>query len=585
MGEQLMEIGVDRIRPNPHQPRQAFDEAGLRELADSIQEHGVIEPLIVTQAKEGTFTLIAGERRWRAAQLAGLATVPVVVKPAVNDRTRLELALIENVQRQDLSVAEEARAYAQLAEEFGLSDEQIAQRVGKARSTVANVRRLATLPAPVLEKVGPGPGQISQNVARSLVVAAVHVKPKALISAAKEIVEALQHGNEEGRYSGPDPESIVEELVAEASVPMPNVRECWDLAWPGQTIEAQDQQGVFEIVACSGCPHFIQAARRCAWERCFTAKRAAWREYELERLVKKLGIPAAGADETVTIIHLEWRNERQVRAWVKKPPAHLRLIARVTREKNDHRGDDSYYTHERLGSSAVQLATVDPSALRSKDEKKKARTVVAENESPASQAKRLAQEEKERDERREERARQRKAMYDVDWLGVHTAQICASQVQASGSTLAWLVVFAEEGNSFPVWPVLEDAQEANEKARRTAKGKELETLQREAVLLQMIGHYVAQGYDANWQMDWPGAQTKIEEMSEAMGLKLPKGWNVPPVHRTDHNCHVCGRFTSQDHMTKRDEAEGWQIEREGKRVIRVTCSEKCRKATSEKKIQ
>jgi len=126
---------------------------------------------------------------------------------------------------------------------------------------------------------------------------------------------------------------------------------------------------------------------------------------------------------------------------------------------------------------------------------------------------------------------------------------------------------------------VENAQGANEKERRTTKGKELETLQREAVLLQMIGQSVAQGYDANWQMDWPGAQTQIEELAEAMGLKLPKGWDVPPIHRTDHNCHVCGRFTGMEHITKRDVEAGWDLryqDEKNKASPLVTCSDKCR---------
>ena len=143
----VREVPVDSIRQNSRQPRTNFDAAALDELAASIREHGIIQPLIVSQRAEGDYELVAGERRWRAAQRAGLAQVPVIVRETTSQQL-LELALIENVQRADLNPLEEAHAYQSLKQEFGLSDEQIAQRVGKNnRVTVTNTRRLLKLPA------------------------------------------------------------------------------------------------------------------------------------------------------------------------------------------------------------------------------------------------------------------------------------------------------------------------------------------------------------------------------------------------------------------------------------------------------
>jgi ParB family transcriptional regulator, chromosome partitioning protein len=141
----LREVPVASIRPNPHQPREQFDEQALADLAASIKEHGVLQPLLVTSHADG-YELIAGERRWRAAQRAGLATVPVVVKE-VTAQELLELAIIENVQRADLNPIEEARAYQSLKDEFALSDERIAELVGqRKRETITNARRLLGLP-------------------------------------------------------------------------------------------------------------------------------------------------------------------------------------------------------------------------------------------------------------------------------------------------------------------------------------------------------------------------------------------------------------------------------------------------------
>lgn len=147
-------IPVAEIYPNPHQPRTAFNDEQLAELAASITEHGLIQPLVVTQ-QDGKYVLIAGERRWRASQLAGLEQLPAIVKEAT-PQAMLELAIIENIQRADLNALEEAFAYQQLMEEFGLTQEEVAKRVGKGRSTVANLLRLLTLPANVQQAVSDG---------------------------------------------------------------------------------------------------------------------------------------------------------------------------------------------------------------------------------------------------------------------------------------------------------------------------------------------------------------------------------------------------------------------------------------------
>lgn len=145
----VMQIAVEKIVPNPRQPRTHFDQDALRELALSIQEHGIIQPLIVSRDENGQgYILIAGERRWQASQLAGLKVVPVILRQTT-DQQKLELALIENIQRADLSPLEEANAFHQLSEEFHLSHEQIADRVGKSRVAVTNTLRLLKLSGPV----------------------------------------------------------------------------------------------------------------------------------------------------------------------------------------------------------------------------------------------------------------------------------------------------------------------------------------------------------------------------------------------------------------------------------------------------
>ncbi len=162
------QVPVSSIIANPRQPRGRFDEDALSELADSIREHGVIQPLVVRPLGEGRFELIAGERRLRAAQKAGLTRVPVVVRRA-DPRQSLEVALIENVQREDISPMECALAYRRLMEEFGASQEQVAIKVGKTRAAVANTLRLLKLPPEVQAAIDEG--GLSEGHARALLMA------------------------------------------------------------------------------------------------------------------------------------------------------------------------------------------------------------------------------------------------------------------------------------------------------------------------------------------------------------------------------------------------------------------------------
>lgn len=168
-----LEVEIGRIEPNPLQPRKQFDAEQLAELADSIREHGVIQPLVVTQAplqpgdspSRPRFRLIAGERRWQASRMAGLVRVPVVVREAAG-RELLELALVENVQRADLNPLEEAEAFQQLSAEFGLTQEEIGRRVGKSRFAISNTMRLLQLPSRVQQAVLDG--RLSEGHARAV---------------------------------------------------------------------------------------------------------------------------------------------------------------------------------------------------------------------------------------------------------------------------------------------------------------------------------------------------------------------------------------------------------------------------------
>jgi ParB family chromosome partitioning protein len=165
-------VEIEKILPNPYQPRKDFDQESLKELAESIKEYGILEPLLVTRKEISTekgvevfYELIAGERRWQAAKMVGLAKVPVIIKE-VSQRAKLEIALIENLQRKDLNPVERAKGFARLMEEFGLTQKEIADRIGKSRAFVANTLRLLKLPDKILEALTEG--KISESQARIL---------------------------------------------------------------------------------------------------------------------------------------------------------------------------------------------------------------------------------------------------------------------------------------------------------------------------------------------------------------------------------------------------------------------------------
>jgi ParB family chromosome partitioning protein len=220
----LIEVKLIDIEPNKEQPRKTFDEKALSELADSIREHGLLQPIIVKPLTNGTYRIIAGERRWRASRIAGLETVPVIIKD-FGDKEVMEVALIENLQREDLNPVEEAMGYRSLMDAFGMTQEQVAERVGKSRSAVANALRLLNLRPQELELLKLG--KITAGHARALLSAAdaltrEEMLEKALNGASVHDLERIarasqkRKGNREPSMSGTGFYAEVELALKEA---------------------------------------------------------------------------------------------------------------------------------------------------------------------------------------------------------------------------------------------------------------------------------------------------------------------------------------------------------------------------------
>lgn len=213
-GEELTELeptdfeylSISKVEPRSQQPRKNFDEQGLQELSDSIAEHGIIQPLTVREIGGGYYQIIAGERRWRAARMAGIEEVPARIIEA-DDKTTMELALVENLQRENLNPAEEARGYKTLMEEYGMTQEETAKRVGKSRPVIANALRLLNLPDEVMDMLQNG--EIAPGAARAILAlesaedqikaAQTVVKEKLSVRETEQLVKVMQQKGGKGR--------------------------------------------------------------------------------------------------------------------------------------------------------------------------------------------------------------------------------------------------------------------------------------------------------------------------------------------------------------------------------------------------
>lgn len=605
-------IDIDDILGNIHQPRQTFIDDTLAELAASIKEHGVIQPLIVypntgEESDVYHYRLLAGERRLRASILAGLKQVPCIIRNTVPDaQTELELALIENIQREDLSAADEARCYQRLHDEFKLTDDQIAARVGKARSTVANMRRLATLPEAVLSMVGDGAGQLRERDARRLIAISRFVDAEHLVQAANDIV-ALDP-DERRNIDGKILRRLIERNTSFVNMP----DSLWDFAWPAKPIEMPAGSAVATLPACTACDLYLKlmgewggVTHYCLNDKCNAAKHKAFADSELKRVSAALGIPAVDQGEKAGTLSIGHHVIDKMRRWVANPPKHLRLTTNGSPKRTD-----AYYHRDLTTSRMVYLASTDQNALLNDDPSNKSGggKVVKGGVSPLpsstpapapaketaeDKAARLKREEQARKEQAEAEhkalldhwkvcGQHRKATADANWLVTHTAKTLAAKVPLTG---LWLELFAnkieDDYVEFDDASVrLDDIEQA---LRKETKAADREALLREKVLLFLICD------GSPDEADLPAVKKHVYEFitgapgkngSGGLGLKytLPE----PPIHKTAANCWTCGTFAPFDEISKEQIEEGWIVVQGGKgsHPTNVTCPA-CVKKTSQ----
>lgn len=223
-GQNFTEIELSRIKPNPWQPRKIFKQEYLEELASSIKEHGILQPLVVIPQPDGNYQIIVGERRWRASQIAGLTKVPVIVRDAMEEQQKLELALIENIQRHNLDPIEEGQAYQQLIDQYKLTQDQVAKKVGKGRTTVTNMIRLLNLPLKIQraiadDVISEGHGRailgligMEKQLAMFDIIVAENLTVRQVEDRVREIMERPRQVKAQRANADPELEAIESEL-------------------------------------------------------------------------------------------------------------------------------------------------------------------------------------------------------------------------------------------------------------------------------------------------------------------------------------------------------------------------------------
>lgn len=560
----IQQIDPNLLDPNPYQPatRLTFTPDQLADLA-SIRDIGIIQAPRARLMDSGRYQIVYGWRRrcaWILYRPGEQIAVDVV--PAT-DSELFEQAAIENGQRQDLSAIEKAQIVKRAVDEFKMTQAQAGRLVGLAsQGAVSNLLRLLQLPDASRDLVHSG--DIPERIARQLV-------PITKVAAAK-----VQHiAQDIAKAAADDKEDIADreigDVLRQFCVRLDSRRN-WPLDWKPQIATAP---------ACKDCPVYIKTNHSdyCGDQSCHNVKLSEWTDRELERISAKTGIPVA-VGETVHVLNIEYHNEAKVHDWVKSKsqrPAELRLVA------NDDKRHDGYYHTDIIGSANVLIASTVKTILdRKTDEIRKDKL---KTETSSEKQKREAAEAREREKRRDARSTQRKAQSDICWLVFNTAKLLEPQMTIAGGVLDYTAQLCRRYTKSPTstwneYVAATDQFEGKHKYWDNLYHLDMmdkiassppEDQKRQYILIREFAGNIS-GYNPETQFDWKRACNAVREIAARFRLTLPDGWDKPPIHKTDSNCWVCGRFTSTDHITKIDLAAGWQTAPDGT----VTCSDECR---------
>jgi ParB/RepB/Spo0J family partition protein len=578
---QRIAVMPDKVEPNPYQPatRLAFTPEQLADLA-SVAEIGFIHTPVARRhpTEPGKFQMAVGWRRRCAWMLFRPSEkMPLDVDESLDDAAMFQHMVIENFDRLDPSAVEKGRLLEQYIA-MGHTQAEAGQLFHMTQSGVSNLLRIIhNLPAPVIALVQDG--KLPERHARQL-IGLSKIKP----AKAVEIAQAIAASTD------PD-QTLTDSLEDYLDKTGSDLREqsTFPMNWsPGMSADIEGQTE--PLPACLGCPNYLSHDhdRFCARPMCMKAKQRLWIQAELARLSEKLYIPVAKPDEKAKALTIDWRNSEIARAILKRTakPDCLRLVGR------DERADTDYYLQQLIGSDDVLLASTDPDVLNREAEAKKAKDKpdkssaaakaadkpTAPQETEAQKAKRIERETREQEEKRAARSAIRKARYDLVWLILHTAEMLAVDMRIEGGILTWCADLTKRYTNSPQYEWDEYAvatEEMFEKfarlGRMMSKPLDLDGFEvRRYILVRMFASRIS-GFKAEEQFNWARGCERVSDVAGNLGLTLPAGWDRPPIHKTEANCHVCGVFTPGPAITGVDKHHGW-MSVDGM----VTCSSKCR---------
>jgi len=553
-------VDPNLIDPNPYQPptRLTFTPNQLADL-ESVKALGCLQTPRARPLAGGRFQIVYGWRR-RCAWLLYRPGEPMPLDVVdATDEQLFDQAAIENGQRADLSAIEKAVIVQHAIADFNKTQLAAGQLVGlSSQGAVSNLLRLLKLPEAVRDLVRTG--DLPERLARQLVPLTTFPVEKQLERIAHAIAKAP--ASEREKIAENEISALIRQYCKRLHF------DGWAKEWnPGSAALIDGNSEI--LPACSACPLYIiiHDGAHCGRPACYDAKQHAWTQRELERLSQKLGIPIAGDGDKAVKLVIDYNNDDRAKELLRS-----KSRAELFRLMPNDDGKRNYYHEQVLGSNAVVLAAFDQKLL----DRKAAQPVPPKtaDETPAKKAVREAAEERERDKRRSEKAALRKAKADIFWLISHTAEAVAPMMLISGGILEFAqdVIDHRFYSQFNDWPEMKVHTNDLERKVTEAKGEPRELLLRRQIVVSEANREL-NAFRPEKQFSWPRALGKVEHLiAKTFKLPLPAGWDQPPIHHTPVNCWTCGTFTSMDHITKIDEAAGWQTAADG----RVTCSDKCR---------
>jgi len=568
-----VEVLPELIDPNPYQPdtRIAFEPADLADLA-SVREGFIHTPVgRAHPTQPGYYQIAVGWRR-RCAWALYRPGEPMPLDVCDLDDLAMFINMVrENGDRMNNSAVEKARLIQQYID-FGHTQAEAGTVFHLTQSGVSNLLRLVRgLPEPIVNLVHQG--KLPERHARQLIGLARTQK-----SVAIEIAEHVAESADPDAALSEAIEEFVDKLGADLS-------ENADFQPDWAPDMSVDIEGVSEVPpACAACPSFMRHDHDllCARPACMAAKQELFCKIELERVARETGLPIAQPDEKIKPLKISWNTNKIVENWLKgkKTPECLRLS--TTSAIKCAASDHDFYHQKAVGSDVVVLCSTDPNVLNrelaardkantpkiepKKPEKKKAET-------PEQKQKRIAAEEAEKESNREERSALRRTKADILWLVRNTAELCEPQMVISGGVLGFCFERSQHQGlmSSSDWPDMNTLMsDFREGARSNNPATAAMWMRRYILAFQMwreIGFYRPEE-----QYSWTRATGKVKGVIEdTFKLRLIGGWDQPPIHSTETNCHVCGKFTPGPTITGVDKAHGW-MSIDGV----VTCSTACR---------